>query len=80
MKFKHLLATLLGVAVINVAVAGPYCAPPSASDKCPVECCPDSPGYVGVSYMSDTSSVVFAILVIPLAHMPATPSTTVSYL
>jgi len=53
MKFKHLLATLLGVAVINVAVAGPYCAPPSASDKCPVECCPDSPGYVGVSYMSD---------------------------
>lgn len=53
MKLKLLLATIFGAVAVNGAVAGTYCPPPAQYDKCPVECSPDSPGYVGVSYMSD---------------------------
>ena len=53
MKIKLLLATLVGAVALNGAVAGEYCPPAEQSDKCPVECCEDANGYVGVSYMSD---------------------------
>ena len=51
MKIKLLLATLVGAVALNGAVAGEWC--PPAPAKCPVECCDDANGYVGVSYMTD---------------------------
>ena len=51
MKIKALLTTLVGAIAINGAVAGEWC--PPAPDKCPVECCPDSGGSIGVGYGSD---------------------------
>lgn len=53
MKIKLLLATIIGAVSIHGAVAGTYCPPPAQCAKCPVDCCDDQPGNVGVSYMSD---------------------------
>lgn len=53
MRIKVLLATLVGAVAINGAVAGTYCPPPAKCAKCPVDCCDDQPGNIGVSYMSD---------------------------
>lgn len=51
MKIKLLLTTLVGAVALNGAVAGEWC--PPAPAKCPVECCDDTNGTVGISYGSD---------------------------
>ncbi|MDF1810813.1 MAG: hypothetical protein P1V20_01305 [Verrucomicrobiales bacterium] len=53
MKLKILLVSLFGVVAMNGAIAGSYCPPPAQCDKCPIDCCEDLPGTIGISYMSD---------------------------
>jgi hypothetical protein len=53
MKIRLLLGTIIGAVALNGANAGSYCPPAKDCAKCPVECCDELNGKVGVSYMTD---------------------------
>jgi len=53
MKVKLLLGAIIGAFALTGANAGSYCPPAKDCAKCPVECCDELAGKVGVSYMSD---------------------------
>ncbi len=53
MKIKLLLGAIIAAASLSGANAGSYCPPAKDCAKCPVECCDELNGNVGVSYMSD---------------------------
>jgi len=53
MKVKLLLGAIIGASALTGANAGSYCPPAKDCAKCPVECCDELAGNVGVSYMSD---------------------------
>lgn len=54
MKTKLLLAIVVSAITVGNTFAGPssYCPPPSESDKCPIECCPDSNGNLEFGYQT----------------------------
>jgi len=52
MKIKLLLGAIIGAVALS-ANAGSYCPPAKDCAKCPVDCCEELNGKVGVSYMSD---------------------------
>jgi hypothetical protein len=52
MKIKLLLGAIIGAVALS-ANAGSYCPPAKDCAKCPVDCCEELNGNVGVSYMSD---------------------------
>jgi len=52
MKIKLLLGAIIGAVALS-ANAGSYCPPAKDCAKCPVDCCDELNGNVGVSYMSD---------------------------
>jgi hypothetical protein len=53
MKIKLLLGAIIAAASLSGANAGSYCPPAKDCAKCPVDCCEELQGNVGVSYMSD---------------------------